>query len=228
MRKLFLYIATTCTVFSYSQDQKNAKKVSKTEMDVALQHELEIIYDDDQQIRQAYRDLQKSTGFDNPELTALGVKMNKIDSLNTIKVLKILDSKGWIGPDVVGSKGNQALFLVIQHADIATQKKYLPMMQKAARSKNASLASLALLEDRIALREGKHQIYGSQISRHPSTNEFYVLPLIDPDNVDIRRAEMNLGPIAEYVDNWKIVWDVKQYKASLPEYEKILRDKQME
>lgn len=55
-----------------------------------------------------------------------------------------------------------------------------------------------------------------------------MLPLIDPDNVDIRRAEMNLGPIAEYVDNWKIVWDVKQYKASLPEYEKILRDKQME
>ena len=47
----------------------------------------------------------------------------------------------------------------------------------------------------------------------------YVRPLIDPDNVDKRRAEVGLGPIQEYISKWGTTWDVEEYKKKLPEYE---------
>ena len=75
---------------------------------------------------------------------------------------------------------------------------------------------MALLEDRVALRQGKKQIYGSQIGVDPDTGEHYVQPLEDPDNVDKRRAEVGLEPIANYVKLWRINWNVEQYKKDLP------------
>ncbi|WP_310586204.1 DUF6624 domain-containing protein [Emticicia oligotrophica] len=143
------------------------------------------------------------------------------DSINLIKIVNILDTKGWVGADKVGGQANQTLFLVIQHADLATQQKYLPMMRDAVKKGNANANSLALLEDRVALGEGRKQIYGSQIGRNEKTQAFYVLPLEDPDNVDKRRAEVGLPPMAEYVKNWDITWDVEAYKKQLPEIEAL-------
>jgi hypothetical protein len=48
---------------------------------------------------------------------------------------------------------------------------------------------------------------------------FYVLPLEDPENVDKRRAEVGLQPIADYVIEWQIKWDVEQYKKDLAKIE---------
>ena len=55
---------------------------------------------------------------------------------------------------------------------------------------NAMRPDLALLEDRVALRQGKKQIYGSQIGMDPETGEYFVSPLEDPDNVVERRIKM--------------------------------------
>jgi hypothetical protein len=106
---------------------------------------------------------------------------------------------------------------VIQHADIATQQKYLPMMREAVKKGNARPSSLALLEDRVLLRTGKNQIYGSQIGTDPKTNLNYVLPLDDPENVDKRRAEVELQPLADYISHWNLTWDVEAYKKQLPD-----------
>ena len=40
----------------------------------------------------------------------------------------------------------------------------------------------------------------------------YVAPLVDPENVDKRRAEVGLGPLADYVGHWDLVWDVEKHK----------------
>ena len=121
--------------------------------------------------------------------------INEKDARNLIKIQKILDEKGWLGQDVIGGRGNMTLFLVIQHAPIEIQEKYLPMMREAVKKNNAQPSSLALLEDRIALRTGKRQIYGSQIGRNPETGEFYVSPIENPEKVDERRAKVGLGTL---------------------------------
>ena len=187
--------------------------------DKPLQQELLEILHDDQAPRNAYIEATKSLGYKNPTVDSLVKVILYNDSINVIKVIKILDEKGWVGKDKVGDRANQTLFLVIQHANLETQEKYLPMMREAVKKGNASASELALLEDRIALRKGKKQIYGSQIYRNPKTNENFVAPLEDPDNVDKRRAEVGLGTLSIYVKQWNITWDVEEYKKRLPEFE---------
>ncbi|RYF64937.1 MAG: hypothetical protein EOO39_25770 [Cytophagaceae bacterium] len=89
------------------------------------------------------------------------------------------------------------------------------MMREAVKNGKAWGGNLALLEDRVALGQGKRQVYGSQIGRNMDTKLYYVLPLEDPDNVDKRRTAVGLPPLAEYVSRWKIVWNVDQYKKEL-------------
>ena len=85
-------------------------------------------------------------------------------------------------------------------------------MREAVNKGNANASSLALLEDRVALGQGKRQIYGSQVHTDRETKEMYVAPLVDPENVDKRRAEVGLGPLADYVGHWDLVWDVEKHK----------------
>lgn len=192
--------------------------------DQPLRRELLAILTDDQTIRNQYIAATKKLGYSHSTVDSLGKIMLYKDSVNLIKVTKILDEKGWLGKDKVGEQANQALFLVVQHADLKTQEKYLPMMREAVKKGNATGSSLALLEDRVALRQGKKQIYGSQIYRNEQTNKHYVAALEDPDNVDKRRTEVGLGLIADYVKQWDIVWNVEDYKKQLPEYESLLQE----
>jgi hypothetical protein len=203
--------------------EKLQKKLDLLEAsyDKPLQKELLDIFQEDQEIRKQYISAQKKYGYKGKETDSLGKIMVLKDSLNLIKIVKILDEKGWIGKDKVGQQANQTLFLVIQHSDLKIQQKYLPMMREAVKKGNANSSSLALLEDRIALGEGKKQIYGSQIGTNPTTKTQYVLPLEDPDNVDKRRTEVGLGTLADYVKNWNIVWDIEKYKKDLPEIEEM-------
>ena len=185
-----------------------------------VKKELEKIYSSDQGIRDEYVNAQKKYVTKHRVTDSLAKIMMHYDSINIVKVTKILDRYGWLGEDKVGARGNVTLFLVIQHADLAVQQKYLPMMRKAMKAGKASAGSLALLEDRVALGEGRKQLYGSQLAMKKD-GSFYLLPLQDPDHVDLRRAKVGLGPIADYVKRWKIVWDLEAYKKELPELEKL-------
>ena len=197
------------------------KVVDKREAnyDKPLQAKLLAIHDDDQIIRNQFIAAQKKYGYQSKQADSLSKIMQYRDSVDLVKIVEILDKYGWVGADKVGGTANQTLFLVIQHSDLKTQQKYLPMMREAVKNKNASGSSLALLEDRVGLGEGKRQVYGSQIGRNNDTQKHFVLPLDDPDNVDKRRAEVGLGPLADYVKKWDIEWNIEDYKKQLPEIE---------
>ncbi|WP_185117047.1 DUF6624 domain-containing protein [Chryseobacterium sp. T16E-39] len=198
---------------------KQNKDKAEANLNKPLVARLTNIYDEDQKYRQQIEGIEKKYGSVSKELNDHWKIIAQKDSLNLIEVKAILDQYGWLGPDVVGSQGSTTIFLVIQHADLATQEKYLPMMREAVKNGKAKSSSLALLEDRVALRQGKRQIYGSQIGRDPETKVYFVSPLEDPDHVDKRRAEAGLPPLAEYIKNWQITWDVEQYKKDLPKLE---------
>ncbi len=180
------------------------KTSGQTNNDLLLQKELEEIYEEDQTIRKQ----TMNGGLTDSLRNAMSFK----DSINLIRVKKILDTKGWIGKNRIGDKASRALFLVIQHSDLKTQEYYLPMMREAVSNGYASASSLALLEDRIEISNGRKQIYGSQIKCDKQMNECSLLPLFDADNVDKRRAAVGLPPLAEYLKQWDIIWDIEEYK----------------
>ena len=191
---------------------KANKEEYEKDFDKPLVAMLDTIYQLDQSYRMQIGDIEAKYGRDSEEMKKHWALINQTDSANLIKIKEILDTRGWLGANIIGGQGNSTLFLVIQHADLETQEKYLPMMREAVKQGNASPGSLALLEDRVALRQGKRQIYGSQIGRDPETGEHYVLPLTDPENVNERRKEVGLGPIEDYISNWNMTWDVEKHK----------------
>ncbi len=191
---------------------KANKDKAEVNLNKPLAHKLDSILKEDQEGRMKIDGIQQKYGWDSKEMKALWKEINFKDSLNLIEITNILDEHGWLGADVVGQEGSSALFLVIQHSGLKVQEKYLPMMREAVKNGKAHGSSLALLEDRVALRQGKKQIYGSQISMNLVTKAYYVDLLEDPDNVDKRRAEVGLQPLAEYVKHWNIKWDVEEHK----------------
>jgi outer membrane protein OmpA-like peptidoglycan-associated protein len=86
------------------------------------------------------------------------------------------------------------------------------MMRDAVKNGKADPSQLALLEDRVALGQGKKQIYGSQIIKDPVTGKDTIAPIEDFANVDKRRAEVGLEPLEEYVSHWGIVLNKKDKK----------------
>ena len=204
---------------------KQNKDKAEANLNKPLVAILDSIYVEDQTYRKQIDGIEKKYGWESKEMKDHWKIINEKDSINLIKVKSILDKYGWLGADVVGGQGNSTLFLVIQHSDQATQEKYLPMMREAVKNGKAQGSSLALLEDRVALGQGKRQIYGSQIGRDSETQIYYVSPLEDPENVDKRRAEDGLGPLSDYVSRWQIKWDVEQYKKDLPKLEEKTKRK---
>ena len=165
---------------------------------------LDTIYQNDQQYRLQSDSIINKFGNNSKEIIQLILVTNRNDSLNLIKVKGIIDNYGWLGEDVIGTAGSRTLFLVIQHADILTQEKYLPALREAVKNSKAKKSQLALLEDRINVRHGRKQVYGSQIGQNPETFTYFVQPIEDPQNVDLRRKEVGLEPLQNYVKQWNI------------------------
>lgn len=189
--------------------------------DWTLRRELLNIWDEDQNLRKEWQEVWQKYGQGSSQVDSIVRVVRIKDSLHVVRVTAILDERGWVGKDLVGTQGNNCLFIVIQHSDLKTMEKYLPMMRKAVREGNTEAQWLALLEDRVALGEGRKQTYGSQLYWDKKKNRSFVAPLADPDSVDVRRKSVGLNTMAEYLEQWKLTWDAETYKKELPELEKI-------
>ncbi len=176
-----------------------------------LINRLDSIYKNDQFYRQKRRVIEKEYGRESIEIDNLWKKIHEIDSLNLIEVKEIIKEFGWLEADAIGEQGNKAIFLVIQHADIQTQNYYLPIIREAYQLGNLTSEHLALFEDRVAIRNGECQIYGTQIGRNSKTGEYYVLPLINPEKVNIRRSKLGLNTLEDYVSFYDIEWDLDDF-----------------
>ena len=167
------------------------------------------IYADDIKYRIQLNELENNTSKSldqkSKERDVVIKLMREQDVINLKKVTFIIDRYGWLGSNTIGIKGNSALFLVIQHANPTTQEKYLPIMREAVKNGKANGAELALLEDRVALIQGKKQLYGSQIRKNENTGKFELSPIEDEINLNKRRVDVGLEPIEKYVKkNWGI------------------------
>jgi hypothetical protein len=170
----------------------------------------------DQRYRNQIDFVETKYGRESKEMHTLFKDMRRADSINLIQVESIIKKYGWLGYNEVGSQANTALFMVIQHSDLLTQEKYLPLMRAAVKNGKAKANNLALLEDRVAIHTSKMQTYGSQLFWSKVNNRYFIFPIDDPGNVDKRRAEVGLQPLGEYLSNWNLHWDIKQYKKELP------------
>ncbi len=120
----------------------------------------------------------------------------------TARLAEILDEHGWPGFDLVGEAGSTAAWVIAQHADtyVELQERALELLRAAVADGQASPGDLAYLEDRVAVKHGEDQRYGTQIACDAGTGPpVPQTPIADEENVDARRAEAGLPPLAEYM-----------------------------
>lgn len=185
-------------------------------LDKALGTAFNGIYFRDIKLRVKIKEIETKFGFQSDSAKFYWEKIKENDSITLTKVMEILNTRGWLGSDIIGVLGNRILFLAIQHSDLETQEKYLPMMKEAVQKGNASPSNFAYLVDRVALSKGERQTFGSQLARDKETGKYFILPLNDPENVDMRRNEVGLGKIQDYISHFGMTWDAVEYKKQIP------------
>lgn len=127
-----------------------------------------------------------------------------VDKENLEKVLGIFETCGFPTLQRVGQKGMMSTFLVLQHSTRRIREKYLPQIKSSAEKGDLSLQEVALMEDRLLMESGEKQKYGTQITSDQGNEEWKLYPIEDMKNVNERRKTMGLGPLEDYVKNWKI------------------------
>ncbi|MEI8619004.1 hypothetical protein P4S63_23730 [Pseudoalteromonas sp. B193] len=137
--------------------------------------------------------------------------MMKIDESNTGKLKAIIKKHHWVTKDLVGVKGVEAAFLVIQHSpDVAFKVKMLPYLKQSyLNGEGVSGQQVALLTDRALIAQGKKQIYGTQAD--VSEGKVVFSPIEDETNVDIRREEMNMPSLDFYLKIMEKMYGIKEH-----------------
>lgn len=145
------------------------------------------------------------------EFKKLAEASERTDKENTEWLGKIVDKHGWPTRTLVGKDGANAAWLLVQHADLSPQfqRKCLDLMAKAG-DDEVSKKDRAYLTDRVLLAEGKKQLYGTQFVFEGGKCK--PRPLEDEANVDTRRAEVGLGPLAEYLKESEAIFGGKPGK----------------
>ncbi|WP_235855756.1 DUF6624 domain-containing protein [Flagellimonas aequoris] len=147
--------------------------------------------------------------------------------VNEQKIAEILKD-GWPDYEEIGEQGNLTICNVIQHSSPEIRLGYLTLMRQATKNKRLSPWLLARTEDRIATDRGELQVYGGQIKYYPKTKTFDVWPIVDPENVDKRRAEIGLEPMTQYLKNrrFPLEWNLDDQIKRTAEFESTTGKKQ--
>ena len=167
-------------------------------MEDDLRIELERMRTADQATRQEAMEIVRAHGIDSPEYDALRVRGRAQDAKHQARLVQIVEKHGWPGKSLVGDVASGGAFLILQHGDLSTQEKYLPLVRDAAATGEVSLSQLALLEDRVLMVRGEPQLYGTQIARGRDGKPS-LWPIAEGTPLAERRARMGLEPLAEYL-----------------------------
>lgn len=125
-------------------------------------------------------------------------EMQRIDRDNTAWLRELIAEVGWIDHERFGDEGAKTAWLLVQHSeDLPLMMGSLPLIRE-----HGDPSDYAYLHDRLALRLGNPQRYGSQF-QYREDGSLAMSPLEDPETVDARRAEVGLPSLEESLEHWK-------------------------
>lgn len=164
--------------------------------------EIANIYFEDQAPKLASDNIMHRYGMPSRQMDSINRVIANVDSINMLRLEKIFNKYGWTNKQLVGLEGSDRAFIIILHAPLIYQKKYFEMIKTAVNNGDLEKNALAYLTDKILTKEGKKQLYGTQLKYSYETKSYEFKPIEDEKNVNERRKEVGLGPIEEYAKNF--------------------------
>ena len=159
------------------------------ERDQQIRHEL-------MSVQQAYIAEQRVELIDS--IVMLVAEQDRADSLNRVAVDSLLQN-GW--PDGLSEQSNRTIWLIIDHADVEYQERYLPLIEQQAVRGTISPSDYATLLDRVNVRRQRPQRYGTQTGYKQCDDEVFtfVYPIEDIDALDSLRLSVGLDSLHLYL-----------------------------
>lgn len=164
---------------------------------------LVLIHERDQQIRhdlmmvqRAFITEQRAELVDS--IMMLSEAMDSIDNLNRCIVDSLL-REGW--PEGLSENSSNTLWLVIDHADVDYQERYLPLIEQQVERGTISASDYATLADRVDVRRQRPQRYGTQTGYTQRNDQFfcYVYPVANAESLDSLRLSVGLDSMHIYL-----------------------------
>jgi hypothetical protein len=159
-------------------------------MNEALRQELIAMREEDLRVRGELIDAGELGGPYVPRMEAVHVR-------NAARLRELIAEHGWPAEDIAGEDGAKAAWFIVQHAvgEPEFQRRTLVRLLEGAAQGRVPAWHAALLEDRIALHEGRPQRFGSQWVDSPEDGRLRPWQLADPERVNELRASVGLGPL---------------------------------
>ncbi len=124
-------------------------------------------------------------------------QMHAIHEENAALLEDFLHHYGWPYPSKYGKEVHEAAWMIAIHAisKPALLRKVLQILEEALKSGEPVANEYTKFYDRIALYEGRQQVYGTQFA--PSPTGWVAWDLYDPKHVDERRKAFGLSSFLE-------------------------------
>lgn len=185
-----------------------ARKISLSD-DASLQNKLRARALIDQMLRQAamaesYGDVSLSDDQVAIVRARIWLAIRKVDRDNTAWLKEVVGRDGWVDADKYGAEATDAAWLLVQHADqdplfqFRILRELDPVVSPG--KPKISKSRYALLRDRVMLKITGTQIYGSQLIC--KAGKWETFPIEHEASVDLRRAQMGLGPLKKYIEDF--------------------------
>ncbi len=126
-------------------------------------------------------------------------RLADIDCSNTRWLREQVRAHGWFDISRYGAEADEAAWLIVQHADRTPvfQAEMLPLLEERAAAGESNRRQVAYLWDRVAVKEGRPQRYGTQMECEGDE----LVPiggLEDAARVEERRAALGMQTYASY------------------------------
>lgn len=131
--------------------------------------------------------------------SAMIATMERTDTANSAWLKAYVARWGWPTVAQVGKEAVDAAFLIVQHAvhDTGFMRAMLPHIERSYLRGDLSAGAYAMLFDRVEVKAGRPQLYGTQLSLRDG--RWVLDPIADSADVDERRRKMGLPPLAVYL-----------------------------
>jgi len=157
----------------------------------ALQGELNKMAEIDQSVR--------SGGFKVLSDQEKRDRLEEVDAKNLRRIKAIVEAHGLPTPALVGYDGVGSFWLLTQHAtDYEFQDRVLTQIEKLGSESGVSAQQIAMLRDRILVRKGLPQRYGTQFKLMFENGAVEPYPIENPEHVDDRRKQIGLMSMVDY------------------------------
>lgn len=192
-----------------------------------FEEDLSKIHHRDQNVRLKVAKFHQEGQIDS--LMYYAEQMMKIDAENQQYVAKMIRNNGI--PDNLSSKAYSTIFLVVDRADLAYQKRYFKPLKRAAKQGKIKASEINTLYDRILMHRNRRQLFGTQTVSKSTIIEGeaapqlinYVWPVKRTKTLDARRENAGMGTMRQQAEahekygGYKMIWDkslsVKKLKA---------------